>query len=78
MGSIFIKIFDPKVLYAIYLMVYISRQYQGNLKKQLLKNDRFSIFHKILSKIPYEKYKKAKKLLYNIGSCPPFVALFLD
>ena len=27
MGSIFIEIFDAKVLYAIYPIIYISRQY---------------------------------------------------
>ena len=37
MVSIFIEIFDAKVLYAINPMVYISRQY-GNTQKLLINN----------------------------------------
>ena len=37
MDSIFIEIFDVKVLYAIYLLVCISRQY-GKLKCSVTKN----------------------------------------
>ena len=40
MGSLFIEIFDFKVLYAIYPMAYISRQY-GKYTNKILRIDYF-------------------------------------
>ena len=38
MGSIFIELLDLKVLYSIYSMAYISRQYGMMIRKRYLKN----------------------------------------
>ena len=53
MGSIFIEIFDVKVLYAIYPMVYISRQYG----KLFLVSGNISQLCSVLIKIRYENRK---------------------